>query len=72
MSPATEHVFRLGHLLGYKAREIFGAGEFIGHKTNITQALAETPPALERSADIRTFVYAATAFSYKGVHELMH
>jgi hypothetical protein len=66
VSPASEHIFRLGHLLGDKAREILGPGELIGHETNIGKALSETPPVLERNAANRTFVYEA-AFSFKGV-----
>jgi hypothetical protein len=66
VSPASEHIFRLGHVLGDKAREILGPGELIRHETEIAQALSETPHVLERNAASRTFVYEA-AFSYKGV-----
>ncbi|CAN0622934.1 DUF2779 domain-containing protein [Burkholderia multivorans] len=66
VSATTAHVFRLGHLLGGKARDILGLGELIGHETNIAQALAETPSALARSAASGTFVYEA-AFSYHHV-----
>jgi hypothetical protein len=66
LSPASEHIFRMGHLLGDKAREILGPGELIRHETNIAHALSETPQVLERNSANRTFVYEA-AFSYKGV-----
>lgn len=66
VSAATAHIFRLGHLLGGKARDILGPGELIGHESDIAQALAETPSVLERGAASGTFVYEA-AFSYQHV-----
>jgi len=66
VSPASQHIFRMGHLFGDKARELMGPGELIRHERDIRRALADTPAALERASTAGTTVYEA-AFSYQDV-----
>jgi hypothetical protein len=66
VSPESEHIFRMGHLFGDRARELMGQGELIGHERDIAKALDETPVALARASANGTVVYEA-AFFYKDV-----
>ncbi|MFM0140370.1 DUF2779 domain-containing protein [Caballeronia grimmiae] len=66
VSQSSEHIFRMGHLFGDKARTILGSGQLIEHARDIGQALLETPAALERAVACKTSVYEA-AFKYRDV-----
>jgi hypothetical protein len=66
VSPASEHIFRMGHLFGEYARPLMGQGELIGHVQDVTRAVAETRAALERASAQGSMVYEA-AFSYRNV-----
>ncbi|MFL9913992.1 DUF2779 domain-containing protein [Paraburkholderia fungorum] len=66
VSPESEHIFRMGHLFGDRARELMGPGELVGHERDIVRALDETPAALACASANGTVVYEA-AFSYRDV-----
>jgi len=66
VTPESQHIFRMGHLFGDRARELMGQGELVGHERDIGKALDETPAALARASEQGTVVYEA-AFSYKDV-----
>jgi hypothetical protein len=56
VSPESEHIFRMGHLFGDRARELMGPGELVAHERDIVKALDETPAALARASANRTVV----------------
>jgi hypothetical protein len=66
VSPASEHIFRMGHLFGECARPLMGQGELVGHVLDIAKAVDKTRVALERASARGTMVYEA-AFSYRNV-----
>lgn len=66
VSPASEHIFRMGHLFGERARPLMGQGELIGHVLDVGKAIAETRVALKQASDRGSMVYEA-AFSHRNV-----
>lgn len=66
VTPETQHIFRMGHLLGNKARELMGPGELVEHERDIGRALEETPTALSTARARGTTVFEP-AFAHDDV-----